>query len=144
MKADQQTEEQVIAAVKAGLNAYSAMDLEGVLAQYEEGPDMVVVGAGPGMEYFGVEAMREAVLNDFDHQSHAGLKASRFRISREGDVAWCFARINAFAGRDGIPSMVGGRLTAVLVYKQGKWPIAQSHISFPRHKQESGIEPTDL
>ncbi|MEW5735851.1 MAG: nuclear transport factor 2 family protein [Thermodesulfobacteriota bacterium] len=139
MTTDQRTEEQVIEVVKAVLDAYSAMDLDGVLDRYLSDPGMVVVGARPGMEFFGGEALREALLSDFDNPHHAGLKASRFRVSVCTGVAYVFARVNAFSGPDGM-TISGGRLTAVLKKQQERWLIAQSHLSFPRHRKENGTE----
>lgn len=118
--------------------AYSAKDLEGVLACFDASPDIVLVGTGADEWRVGGAALRSQVERDFAQAGSLSVAYHDLHVGGDGTVAWFAAKGSVDATVDDEPFTSPIRLTGVLALRGDAWRIVQSHLSFPAAEQEPG------
>jgi len=144
MKADKQTETEVIKTLESMLAAYGEKDLENVMMHYAKDPDVTAVGTNLDQLMIGIQRIQEAYQEDFDGFSKLGISMNAYHISAEGHVAWVCASCAASFEVEGDEVRSNARLTAVLVKRDNHWLIVQFHVSFPADQQGTEVTPYRL
>ena len=131
----QQENPKLVAEVKVLLDqhdkAFGAQDLKGVMGTYASGPDIFLMGTGPGECYFrkaGIEGAYSQFFTRFDAGTlsfdytwiHAGSK---------GDAAWFVAEAQAKGKVKNQEKEMEFNLSGTLEKHGGKWRFAAMHFS---------------
>ncbi len=131
----QQENPKVVAEVKALLQqydkAFSAQDLKGVMETYASGPDIFLMGTGPGECYFGKEGI-EGAHSQFFTRFDAGTLSVNYawiHAGSKGDVAWFFAEAQAKGKVKNEEKKMEFNLSGTLEKHGGKWRFAAMHFS---------------
>lgn len=139
MKADTQTEAEVMGVLKQYNEAYAKRDLEGILGLFAPDPDVVVIGTGLDEKRIGLAEIKTQFQRDFTQSQEASIEFDWYSVSMEGSVAWvaadCVAHVKT---TDGQEVELSARSTAVLEKREGKWLIVQMHASVPAAEQNEG------
>ncbi len=138
MKADKKTEAEVKAAINNFLKAYSRRDLEGALALLAPDPDLLFIGTGADEKILGIKRASAQMKRDYEQSDEISVKLGPVSISSAGPVAWMFADSTWRVKAGGQEMNYEWRWTMVLEKRQGKWLIAQSHLSAPAQAQAHG------
>jgi len=111
--------------------AVAAQDVGRLLSQFAPDADVVSIGTGATEWYVGRDAMRDGLERDFDGASAFTVDFAPPIVTAVGDVAWLAAGFNGRALIEGADVRLHGRLTAVLVRRNGRWRFVQTHTSIP-------------
>lgn len=111
--------------------AFAAQDIKGVLNTYVSGPQIFLMGTGPGEIYRGQEGIERAYSQFFTKFDKGSVEFDYHWVSAgsKGDLAW-FAAEYAIKGKikDEIKE-VGINLSGTLQKQKGKWRILAMHFS---------------
>lgn len=127
MGADAKTE--VTEVFETWMKAYEDRDVEKVLACYT--PDAVYIGTGEDEKMLGVDEMREGFERAFAQCDSMDVEIGWTSVSSHGEVAWLVAECLFRIDTGGPELWLHGRVTAVLVKRDGRWLVAHSHTSTP-------------
>jgi len=116
--------------------AYSAKDLEGILATVNE--SFFGYGSGPDEEVYGKEQLRAQVERDLAQCDRVSMAIGPGHISGKGEVAWYAGKCTIEATVDDQDMRLEGRITAVLKKDGGRWLFAMIHFAMPSGAQEAG------
>ena len=122
---------QVIALLEQHDAAFAAQDVTGVMKTYVAGPEIFLMGTGPGEIYRGKEGIEGAYsqfFNKFDKGS-VGFTYNWVSAGSRGDWAW-FATECMIKGKikDEMKE-IGINLSGTLQKHKGKWRILAMHFS---------------
>ncbi len=118
--------------------AYSAKDVEGVLACVAVGDDGVFVGTGADEWRVGDAAVRAQTERDFGQADKLSVEYGEVHIDGTDGVAWFAAQGTVRATVNGEPFEAAVRLSGVLTRQADAWRIVSAHLSFPAAEQEPG------
>jgi ketosteroid isomerase-like protein len=135
MKADAQTESEVIAVLDRFIKAYHDKNLAGILQLFALDPDVVFYGNGEDEKSIGVAGIREQAEHDWSQSAAVSLEIKWSSVSSAGSVAWVAADVEIHAGVGGMEMSLPARLTAVLEKHAGEWLFMQWHSSLPTIEQ---------
>lgn len=132
----------VKAVVEQHNKAFNAQDLKGVMDTYASGPNVVLMGTGPGESYVGEEAIGGAYnqfFNRFDANTLSfkydwGLAASR------GNFAWFAVTTNMEGMAKNERKERAFNMSGTLEKVRGKWRIVSMHFSRLGAEQQQGAE----
>lgn len=119
------------------LNRYSShyknMDIEGILSDYSPEPDIIAIGPGREQRSRGPEEVRRAYKRELaNYKKINSLEIKTVSVSSLGHVAWISADVFGKALlTSGSPTIISGRLTAVMKKVGRKWLLMQTHFSVP-------------
>ncbi|MCP1392550.1 MAG: nuclear transport factor 2 family protein [Methanothrix sp.] len=116
--------------------AYSAKDLEGIMATADE--EFFGYGSGPDEEVYGKDLLRAQVERDLSQSDRISMILGPGHVSGKGDVAWYAGSCTIEATVEGQDVRMEGRITAVLKKVGERWLIAMSHFAMPFGGQETG------
>jgi ketosteroid isomerase-like protein len=136
MKADAQTEADVMAALNSFMKAYQDKNLEGIIALFAPDPDVVFYGNGEDEKSIGVSGIREQAEHDWSQSASVTLEVKWSSVSSAGSVAWVASDIVIHAGISGMDMTIPARLTAVLEKRGRDWLFLQWHTSLPTVEQQ--------
>jgi ketosteroid isomerase-like protein len=131
-----QTREQVESVLRELQDAYSARDIEGVMALIA--PGFAGYGSGPDEKVTSAEECRTHLSREFSLCETLSMDLSDLRIDASGTVAWVLADVTITVGTGGVTHLSAGRLTLVLVGTGHTWKFVQSHFSLPDHNAGDG------
>ncbi len=131
MKADAATEAKIIDVLKMYGEAYERQDKDAIMSLFVPDPDLVIYGAGENEKCFGIDDIRNRMQRDFDKSTNTSLEMDWYSVSRAGSVAWIAADFTVSVTTEDKELNFPLRQTVVLEERDGKWLIAQSHISVP-------------
>lgn len=138
MKADRQTQTEVIVTLKAMFEAYAKRDLNGVLAFFASDPDVVVIGSGADEKSVGINQFVKSLRRDWEQSDAASVELKDIDVSSAGSVAW-FATDVTFTGKLKLEKFtLSGRLTGVMEKCNGEWLLVQMRFSAPSSQQNQG------
>lgn len=127
-----------IEAVKLVLEKYALANENQDINMIEEiwcpSDSIVSIGTESGEILRGFSHIRKAVENQFETFSNTFIsyRDQIITISKDGNTAWFSEIINYnFILNDQARQYEGLRYTGVLVKKEGKWKLVQTHISVP-------------
>jgi ketosteroid isomerase-like protein len=138
MKADKKTESEVLAAINRFIETYTQRDIEGTLALLAQDPDMTIIGTGADENIVGIQQARTLLKRDYEQAGEISVKLGTVTVSAAGAVAWVFADSTWQVKVSGQNMKHNWRWTLVMEKRQGKWLIAQSHLSAPAFSQAEG------
>ncbi len=138
MRADPQTEKEVLDAISGFIAAHKNRDVEGMLARMLPDSDIVLIGTGADEKMYGIEQLKTQIERDFSQASDMSIDLRPWAVSASGPVAWVAADTTWKAKLGDQELSWDWRWTMVLEKRQGKWLLAQSHLSAPAATQEEG------
>lgn len=125
-----------IAAVKKVLDLYRAanenQDMNLIEEIWSPEEDIVSIGTEKGERLVGFSQIKEVVQRQFDSFSETFITPANqsIEISDDGNTAWFSQMMNYNFILNGTPySFRNLRYTGVLVKKEGKWKLVQTHMS---------------
>jgi ketosteroid isomerase-like protein len=138
MKADAKTEKEVMVAWLKFLEAYSARDIDSILAMISSDPAAISLGTGVDERRIGLKEIKDQVIRDWTQSEAANIEITWSQVSAAGAVAWIAS--------DGIfKAKISGknvdfpcRLSAVFQKQKDKWLMMQLHLSFIEAGQIAG------
>ena len=130
MRANDDDEKAIFAAVDLFLEGVAAKRLEETLAAFSGDPDCTLIGSEAGEEALGPAALRSFFVAMFARPSTFSVAWRSRRASINGDTAWFWAEAEAqMSTRDGRGAY---RITGVLVRRDGRWLWQLYHGAEPR------------
>lgn len=138
MKAPQETEGAVKAAMNRFAESYAKRDIAALLSCFTPDADVMLYGTGADEKRIGSEEIRKQAERDWAQTEAASISFGWTLVSSAGAVAWVAADASFTLKAGGQSMELAGRLTAVLEQRGGQWLIAQSHFSFPSGAQAEG------
>ena len=127
----------VQAEVRKAIDSFSEAsnrgDLAGVLAKFDDQPDILLVGSDKGEVYKGRAAM-EVWLGSLYTSNGFGWQMDRVEISHHGETAWAFVegKMNVYSKATGkLRFSTPYRFSAVLVKRGDRWVWRLFHGSAP-------------
>jgi len=118
--------------------AYQDKDIEGILELFVDSDDLVVIGTGDDEWVNGMNELKSGFERDMEQADDIHVKFRDISISYSGNVAWLSGHMNMEATVEGQDIYLPGRLTAVVLEKNGKWLFVNLHYSLPSDLQEEG------
>ena len=138
MKEDTQTETNVLAALRRYWESYGKRDVDSAIAEVLPDPNVLYIGTGVDEVLRGVEAFREHMQRDWGQSDSVEMELRNESVSSVGDVAWVAADLDVHVKNLGEAFTMECRQTAVFVKRDGRWMLAQSHVSVPYAAQGEG------
>jgi uncharacterized protein (TIGR02246 family) len=126
-----ETRAEIKAVLEKHDKAFSAQDLEGVLATYHQGPYTVLMGTGPGEMWAGLEEIGDAYKHffaDFDKGAQA-FRYEYVNAQTRGDVAWMSVMGEVTGNKGGKEMKFAINISGVLLKDQGQWKFSHLHFS---------------
>ena len=122
---------QVTALLRQHDSAFDAQDTKGILKTYISGPQIFLMGTGPGEIYRGPEGI-EAAYSQFFNKFEKGTAEFTYNwvsAGSKGDMAW-FAGEYTIKGKvKGESKEVGINVSGTLQKQKGAWRILAMHFS---------------
>jgi len=133
MKADAQTEAEVMAALNDLMAAYAKRDMEYLLSRLAPDPDVIQFGmSAVNAKRIGRVGLREEFESDWSMSEAASCTIGWHSVSAAGSVAWVAADITLHWKEAGVPEeTVPARLTMIFEKRGGQWLCMHSHFSQP-------------
>jgi ketosteroid isomerase-like protein len=131
MKADTETEKEIIAVLEKFSETYSNHDINGLLSLIAPDPDVVVYGLEPDEKRIGLDGIKSQLERDWSQKEDAFFEFNKISVSAAGTVAW--VAIDAFikVKADGQSLIIPSFITGVLEKRGDDWLIIQGHFSVP-------------
>jgi ketosteroid isomerase-like protein len=127
-----------VAAIKLVLEKYALANENEDMGLIEDiwcpSESIVSFGTEGGEKHIGFKEIKKAVQNQFNSFSdtYISYRDQIVEINQSGNTAWFSEIINYnFILNDEANSFEGLRYTGVLVKKDGKWKLVQTHMSVP-------------
>lgn len=122
---------QVTALLERHDAALAAHDIKGIMQTYGAGPEILLMGTGPGEIYRGVEGVEGAYSQFFTRFDMGSMGFSYDWVSAgsRGDVAWFAAEGRIKARMMDETKEIGFNLSGTLQKKKGKWRFVAMHFS---------------
>jgi ketosteroid isomerase-like protein len=122
---------QVTTLLKQHDAAFVAQDLKGVMKSYVSGPQIFLMGTGPGEIYRGREGVEGAYNQFFTkfEKDTAGITYDWVSAGAKGDMAWFAAEYRIKGKVKGENKEVGFNLSGTLQKQKGAWRILAMHFS---------------
>lgn len=129
------SEEKAVAElIDAFFAAMDAGDLEAFSRLNARDPDVVHVGTHQGERWVGWEALRDDTEEQFARQDafRVSHRDREVKLLGDGHVACFFQEMDLETdGADGPARLEDARLTGVAEKRDGRWVLAQTHLSLP-------------
>ena len=122
---------QVTTLLKQHDAAFTAQDIQGVIKTYISGPQIFLMGTGPGEIYRGTEGV-EGAYNQFFTKFEKGTVGFTYHWLSAGsmdDFAWFAAEYTIKGKVKGEMKEVGFNVSGTLQKHKGKWRILAMHFS---------------
>lgn len=123
--------DQVTALLKQHDAAFAAQDVKGVMKTYVSGPQIFLMGTGPGEIYRGTEGV-EAAYNLFCTKFEKGTAEFTYNwvsAGSIGDLAWFAAEYTIMGNVRGETKDLEINVSGTLQKQKGKWRILAMHFS---------------
>ena len=123
--------DQVTTLLKQHDTAFAAQDIQGVLKTYISGPQIFLMGTGPGEIYRGTEGV-EGAYNQFFTKFEKGTVGFTYHWVSAGsvdDYAWFAAEYTVKGKGKKEKEEIGFNLSGTLQKEKGTWHILAMHFS---------------
>jgi uncharacterized protein (TIGR02246 family) len=138
MQADRKTEAEIVAVLEAFADSYQKQDMERLLGLIADDPDTLIYGTGADEKRIGLKAIQAQAERDWAQADEVSAVFDWTSVSATDGVAWA-AVDGAFLGTVGGQTMrLPMRATFVFTCRDGRWLIAQAHMSAPAAGQAEG------
>jgi uncharacterized protein (TIGR02246 family) len=139
---DAMQDAQVVAEVLETLDRYSATDachdLDGILALFAPGPDIVLLGTGADEKRIGFDQVKQQFERNFDETEASTITWGWRHVAVVGSMAWVAADAVIAARVAGKDMRFSIRMTIVLEHRDGAWLWVHRHASVPAAGQAMG------
>jgi class 3 adenylate cyclase/ketosteroid isomerase-like protein len=137
MKADPETEAEILRIMETSARAIDEGDVEYALSHMAPDADVVVYGTGADEKRIGKEHLHTLAERDLDQAAFASQRVvwHSVSVSRDGSVAWVAADVESSALVEGRYITFDIRFTGVLERREGSWLFVQQHASMPGHAE---------
>jgi ketosteroid isomerase-like protein len=131
MDVNQMLLDQVTALLKQHDKAFAAQDIKGIIKMYVSGPQIFLMGTGPGEIYRGPEGIEGAYNQFFTKFEKDALDFTYNWISAGsmGDFAWFGAEYTIKGNVQGEAKEIGFNLSGTIQKVKGKWHFLTMHFS---------------
>ena len=109
--------------------AFKARDIDGIMALWAAGPDIVLMGTGPGERYVGRKEVREAHLEFFKMFDAEDNRITWTKVGSDGNMAWIMAMAQVSSYYKNIRNEFAVNWSAVLKKQDGEWRFVTRHFS---------------
>ncbi|NKB70205.1 MAG: DUF4440 domain-containing protein [Candidatus Latescibacteria bacterium] len=133
MKADTQTETEVLATLNEAMEAYKRRDMDALLGYLAPGQEVIQFGMSvANAKRIGREALKAEFENDWAASEAASCDIGWHSVSTAGSAAWVAAEAQFHWKEAGEPEeTIPARLTVVFEKRDGRWLWVHSHFSIP-------------
>jgi ketosteroid isomerase-like protein len=138
LKADRNTEFEVMNMLNRYAQAYADKDIDTMMNLFLDDPDIVAIGTGIDEWVHGYNELKEGFKRDFAQADNIKIKFENVTIQAADDVSWLSALMTMYATVSGKEVLLSGRLSMVLEKKENKWLFTHLHFSLPANEQETG------
>ncbi len=138
MKADMETETEIIDILNKLANAYTKRDTRVIEALVASDPDVVLYGTGTDEKRIGLDQIKAKVERDWSQSEATSITYEWTSISSSGSVAWVASDATFHIKADGTQMKLPARVTLVLEKRNDRWLVVQGHFSFPAESQSPG------
>ena len=139
MKADAQTEAQVLGCLNGMLAAYGSGRVDEAIGYFVDDDDITLIETGPDQWWIGREQVRRGAQLDWETtEGEMPVEFTPRNVAAAGDVAWVNGelRINIrFQGRD---LDLEARATAILRREGDRWLMHTLHVAVPNREMAPG------
>jgi ketosteroid isomerase-like protein len=111
--------------------AFSAQDVKGVMKTYIHGPQIFLMGSGPGEIYRGEDGVETAYSQFFTRFDKGSLKFSYNWVSAGSrrDMAWFAAECTIDGTVKDVKKELGFNVSGTLLKQKGEWRFIAVHFS---------------
>jgi len=138
MKADAQTEAEVMVVIRELSVAYIRRDLNALIALYSAAAVPVAYGTGIDEKAVGIAEIKALYERDINQADSVNVVTGWHSVSVNGPVAWVAEEATVEAEVEGNKLSFPLRKTVVLEKQGGKWLVVQCHFSLPAANQPEG------
>ena len=138
MKADAETEAEVIAVLNRFAQAYEERKIDDFMALLAPDPDVVLIGSGVDEKRVGRDEIKAQAERDWTQSEASSFEFGWTLVSKAGSIALVAADANIRVKMAEQEAVFPGRLTAALDKRGGKWLFSQLHFSMPASGQAEG------
>jgi ketosteroid isomerase-like protein len=138
LKADKNTENEIIEMLNRYARAYADKDLDAMINLFLEDPDIVAIGTGEDEWVHGYSEHKEGFKRDITQSESIKVDFNDINVSAAGAAAWMSSYMTMYAHVSGEEIILRGRLTAVFEKVEDKWYFVHLHYSLPAVTQEIG------
>jgi class 3 adenylate cyclase/ketosteroid isomerase-like protein len=131
MKADAQTEREVIAVILEELRCYANRDVEACLSFWVPDEDTIVFGGAADETAVGLKGWSRIIERDFAQTSAAAMAPGPIHVFAVDNVAWAIYEGRFFWTRDGREFSLPTRNTTILERRSHRWLLSHIHVSNP-------------
>lgn len=125
-------------AIKEFTDAYCNKDFSKVRSCQLNDKQVMLIGSGADELYFSLDDLKRACERDWSQADIQDIEISDLTVESEYDSAWCFCNAVFKLQIDKKPLDIKYRWTLVFIKREGKWKMAQSHLSVPATDQPEG------
>jgi uncharacterized protein (TIGR02246 family) len=138
LKADKNTENEIIEMFNSYKRAYADNDLDAMINLFLEDPDIVVIGTGEDEWVQGCNELKKGLKRDITQSESIKVDFKDIKVSTIGAAAWTSSHMTMHAMVSGEEMILKGRLTSVFEKVEDKWYFVHLHYSLPAVTQEIG------
>lgn len=134
MKADIETEKEVMTVINKFIETYSKRDIEGLASLVAPDPDVCLFDIEPDEKRIGLNAIETQLTRDWSQYEASSYEVNWINVSAAGIVAWIASEVLFKVKSKGHNLIFPCCATAVLEKRGDKWLIMQGHFSIPEVK----------
>lgn len=138
MKADKNTESEIMDMLNKYAKAYEDKDIEAMMELFIDDPDLVAIGTGKDEWVQGYQELENGFKRDFSQANNIDVGFEKITISNAGKVSWLSSLMTMNAEVSGEEVLLCGRLTLILEKIGNNWFFTHLHFSLPAIEQEEG------
>lgn len=138
MRADKNTESEIMDMLNRYAKAYEDKDIEAMLGLFINDPDLVAIGTGKDEWVRGYQELENGFKRDFSQADNIDVGFEKITISNAGKVSWVSSLMTMNAEVSGEEVLLCGRLTLILEKIENSWLFTHLHFSLPAIEQEEG------
>ncbi len=131
MKADPQTEAAVLGTWAALQGMAATGDVEAMRPFVLPDPDALAIGTGADEIAWGTDEIIAMLLQQAEQAEGVDFTLDSVSVSSAGSVAWMASAFTLRWSVDGEQFVMPGRGTGVFEQRDGRWYVAQAHLSVP-------------
>lgn len=138
MRADKNTESEIMDMLNKYAKAYEDKDIDAMMELFIDDPDLVAIGTGKDEWVKGYQELENGFKRDFSQADNIDVGFEKITISNAGKASWVSSLMTMNAEVLGEEVLLCGRLTLILEKIENNWMFTHLHFSLPAIEQEEG------
>lgn len=138
MRADKNTESEILDMLNKYAKAYEDEDIEAMMSLFVDDSDFVAIGTGKDEWIEGHDQLKKGFKRDFSQAKNIDIGFENVTVSNAGNVSWLSSLMTMNAEVEGEEVLLCGRVTLILEKRENKWLFTHLHFSLPAIEQEEG------